>query len=348
MDELKNVTAELIAEKDKLISEYPQDILDIIKASTLDMSKDNPDPQPLIMLDGCPMCTRGNFSYIIGLPGSRKSFLCTAIAGAFMCENGFMGMENANGSGKLLWIDTEQAPGHVARIGRRLNRIVGLQEKENPTNITILMLRPYSPAKRYETIKVAIDMIKPDFIVIDGLADLITDPNNPEQSSEVTTYLMEITQFNNCHILTVVHANIGSEKARGHLGSECHRKCETAMSIRADGLFSKIAFTKSRDFMPNEYAFTIVDGLPVLADVPKNNADVGALQEIMAIVMPDYPTTIQYKELTTKIMEKGNVKESMAKKRIKQAAENGIIIKNHFGRYHLPQAKASDDNELPF
>lgn len=347
MDELTNVSAELVAEKETLISRYPQDILDIIAASKLDLTKENPDPQPLIMLGGCPMCTRGNFSYVIGLPGSRKSFLCTAIAGAFMNESGFMSMDNANGIGKLLWIDTEQAPGHVARIGRRLNRIIGSGENENPNNVTILMLRPYAPAKRYETIKVAIDMMKPDFVVIDGLADLIIDPNSPEQSSDVTTYLMEVTQFNNCHILTVVHANIGSEKARGHLGSECHRKCETAMSIKADGLISKISFTKSRDFMPNEYAFTVVDGLPALVDA-KKEVDVGKLQEIIKAVMPEVPETISSNDLKAKIMQYCNVKERMAKQRISEATTQGLIIRNQFKRYYLPKGQPSHEEELPF
>ena len=348
MDGLKNVSEDLMAERGRISSELPQDIIDIIKSSTLDLTKDNPDPEPLIMLDNVPLCTRDNFSFIIGLPGSRKSFLCTAIAGAYLNENGYLGMENANGAGRLLWVDTEQAPGHVARIGRRLNRIIGLNENENNPNATILMLRPYSPEKRFEVTKIAIEYMNPDFIVIDGLADLMSDPNNTEQSTMLSTFLLETTQMKHCHILTVIHANIGSEKARGHLGSDAYRKCETAMLIKADGPVSKISFVKSRDFMPSEYAFTITNGLPVLAELQPKKVNMSGLQETFSTVMPPYPATISSSDLVNKIMAHKNIQLRAAKYNIKNAAANGIIVSNQYGRYYLPQPTDSHEQELPF
>ena len=120
-------------ETKKILSEFDQkpeldispDIMNAIKSSRLDLSLNIPDPQMLVSKGDLPVCTRGNFSFVIGQPGSRKSFLCSGIAGAFLNEDGCMGLDNPNGTGKLLWIDTEQAPGHVAKIGRRLHRIAG-------------------------------------------------------------------------------------------------------------------------------------------------------------------------------------------------------------------------------
>ena len=61
-------------------------VMEAIKKSRLDLTKDIPDPQMLVSVGNLPMCTRGNFSFVIGLPGARKSFLCTGIAGAFLSE----------------------------------------------------------------------------------------------------------------------------------------------------------------------------------------------------------------------------------------------------------------------
>ena len=45
----------------------------------------------------------------------------------------------------------------------------------------------------------------------------------------------------------VIHANVGSEKARGHLGSEALRKCETAIFAEAKGDVTLCKWAKTRD-----------------------------------------------------------------------------------------------------
>ena len=120
---MSEVIKQIVSEFEKPTIDIPPDIMDAIQNSRLDLSQNIPDPQMLVSKGNLPVCTRGNFSFVIGLPGARKSFLCSGIAGAFLNENGCMGLDNPNGTGKLLWIDTEQAPGHVAKIGRRLHRI---------------------------------------------------------------------------------------------------------------------------------------------------------------------------------------------------------------------------------
>ena len=214
---------QIVSEFEKPVIEIPSDIMDAIQCSRLDLSQNIPDPQMLVSKGNLPVCTRGNFSFVIGLPGARKSFLCSGIAGAFLNENGCMGLDNPNGSGKLLWIDTEQAPGHVAKIGRRLHRIAGLPTNINSDNIIIHMLREYQPPIRHKIFYACMNLYHPDFVVLDGVSDLIADPNSSEQSTSVINDLMAFTKEYDCHVLTVIHANVGSEKARGHLGSEALR-----------------------------------------------------------------------------------------------------------------------------
>ena len=50
----------------------------------VDMTKPLPDIEPLISIDGNPVCTRGNISAICGEAKSRKTFLTTALVASAM------------------------------------------------------------------------------------------------------------------------------------------------------------------------------------------------------------------------------------------------------------------------
>ena len=337
----------IAGEFEKPIADIPSDIEDAIKSSRLDLSQNIPDPQMLVSKGDLPVCTRGNFSFVIGQPGSRKSFLCSGISGAFMSESGCMGLDNPNGTGKLLWIDTEQAAGHVAKIGRRLHRIANLPTNVNSENIIIHMLREYQPSMRHRIFTACMNLYRPDFVVLDGVSDLIADPNSSEQSTAIINDLMAFTKEYDCHILTVIHANIGSEKARGHLGAEALRKCETAIFAEADGDITVCKWAKTRDVRPSEFAFTIVEGLPIEAEYAGKQSKVDKLKQIIADSMPKLPNTISYADLYNKIMGVANIKIAAAKNKIRDAVERKLIIKNSVGMYHLPTI---DDkpSDLPF
>lgn len=314
-------------------------IIDYLNKSRLDLSQNIPDPQQLVSVDGLPLCTRGNISVITGLPGSRKSFLCTAIAGAFVADEGFLGLENPNDKGVVQWFDTEQADGHVARIGRRLHRIAGLPTDKSCDEIEIHMLREYTYDVRRKIIEAGIELSKPVFVVIDGVADLIADPNSPAESSEIVSWLMAISKNCNCHILTVVHTNVGNEKARGHLGSEVMRKAETALYVEADGEVSKVSFKKTRDIAPEEFSFVIKEGLPVIAkkagQKPDKQAERKRLAEEFFSLIIQKGETLSYTKIIQFVQEKAGIREAGARKRLKSALDLGVIRKNEVGNYLL-------------
>ncbi|MCM1720789.1 AAA family ATPase [Bacteroides ovatus] len=338
---------QIVSEFEKPVIDIPSDIMDAIKSSRLDLTQNIPDPQMLVSKGDLPVCTRGNFSFVIGLPGARKSFLCSGIAGAFLSENGCMGLDNPNGTGRLLWIDTEQAPGHVAKIGRRLNRIAGLATNINSENIIIHMLREFQPPMRHKIFDTCMRLYHPDFIVLDGVSDLVADPNSSEQSTSVINDLMAFTKEFDCHVLTVIHANVGSEKARGHLGSEALRKCETAIFAEAKGDITLCKWVKTRDMRPVDFAFMVMEGLPVETEYTLIEAKTDKLRQALSNIMPQHPGTITYSELKQKLMQQLGVKERSAEKNITKAVENGYIIKNQVGCYYLPKVENYNDS-LPF
>lgn len=353
--EMDAVKQEIDSNADALNNGISLEIMNIIRDSTLDLTKENPDPIPLLFCGGQVYATRGNFSVIVGLPGSRKSFFATMMVGAYL--NGENGVFSApNGSGKVLWIDTEQADGHVARIGRRINKICGLPEAENNPDIHFLMLREYDEHTRKEVFKAAMKLYNPDFVMLDGAADLMLDPNNVEQSAEIKQLLMQTSKEYDCHIATVLHCNVGSEKARGHVGSDFKRKAETEVLISADDAISTVKFTKARDIRPDNFSFWVQDGLPVTCNIPiiKKNAE--DKRTMFASILSDGEIVsrgVLEDRVVKYRLENGGKGASVsnAKLLVTNAVKDGVVIKNNAGGYalrHRDSDGEGEDSALPF
>ena len=77
-------------------------------------------------------------------------------------------------------------------------------------------------------------------VVIDGIADLVSDVNNLDESSMVIQKLMKWTEELDCHIITVIHSNYGSEKPTGHLGSYLEKKAETQIQLEINEIVGRI------------------------------------------------------------------------------------------------------------
>ena len=60
---------------------------------------------------------------------------------------------------------------------------------------------------------------------------MCSDVNNIVEANEVVQKLMEWSAKYNCHIITVIHSNWGSEKPTGHLGSFMEKKAETQIQL---------------------------------------------------------------------------------------------------------------------
>ena len=95
----------------------------------VDMTKELPDEQPLISIDGCCICSRGNISAICGEAKSKKTFLASALVASAMGipYNGLNNFKNiAKGMNiNVLWADAEQGERHVRRVIDRISEMAG-------------------------------------------------------------------------------------------------------------------------------------------------------------------------------------------------------------------------------
>ena len=103
-------------------------------------------------------------------------------------------------------------------------------------------------------------------LVLDGIADLVSDVNNLEECNACVQKLMEWSSNYNCHIMCVIHSNFGSEKMTGHLGSFIEKKTETQIQLEANTVNKEwvtVKCKKSRGYSFETFSFKVNEiGLP--------------------------------------------------------------------------------------
>jgi hypothetical protein len=259
-----------------------------------------------------------------------------------------MGLSGTTDAGTVLYVDTEQGLPHVQRVIRRIHRIAGFDPKTNHERLRVLYLRELEPKKRIDALKQAMQRVKPLFCVIDGVGDLMDDTNSNTESVSIATLLLQLTTQCDCHILTAIHTNPNSDKARGHIGSEIMRKAETVISVKKDGDVSRVTATYCRDVEFQEFAFSIgTDGLPELTDVPVETPKSEEAERMFAEILPS-PRSLNYVNLVESIMRACGISKSTANRRISKAREAGVLIVDESGYYRLKNKSVEDTETLPF
>ena len=83
-------------------------------------------------------------------------------------------------------------------------------------------------------------------VIIDGVADLVLDVNDAEECNGIVAELHAQAIRYDCAILCVIHKNPGTEKVRGHLGSQIERKAETNLSLEKEDEVTVVWSAKQR------------------------------------------------------------------------------------------------------
>lgn len=203
--------------------------------------------------------TYGNFSFIQAPPKSYKSFFVSMLVSSYLApQNRFAPKMDSDRQGQDVYhFDTEQGLWHCLRGFRK----VADMSETNDGYLTY-SLRTIDYKKRLGFIEHKLANAPEGsvgLVVIDGIADLVADVNDIEASNLVVQKLMEWSTLYNCHIITVIHSNYGSNKPTGHLGSFCEKKCETQISLEYDEETKRVAVSckRSRNKAFDSFEFRI-------------------------------------------------------------------------------------------
>ena len=317
----------------------------------VDMTKPLPDIEPLISIDGCCVCSRGNISAICGEAKSRKTFLATALVASAMAIP-YSKLDNFSNVSKdmninVLWADTEQGEQHVRRVISRITQMTGaaMGGAIVEPRLTTLALRELAPHERKNMIYDAMRLRHYDIVVIDGVADLQRNTNDLEESDALVDELMKLSTQANTHIISVLHTNPGSDKARGHLGSSLQRKCEAVLFVHRDGECTIVEPQFCRNEPFERFAFSINDaGIPEVCPLPMEGAT-SDRHPAIALLEDEYGGAIERTTLIRKLTERQGIKQHAAAMQVQRLISKGSLIAD--GRMvQLPEITKSRNHAI--
>jgi hypothetical protein len=171
-------------------------------------------------------------------------------------------------------------------------------------------------------------------IWIDGGADFIYDTNNPEQSNTIVKYFEGLSQEYRTSIFIVVHTNPGSDKERGHFGSQCQRKSTGILSVKKEGDISYLdpkLLRHSGEVPKVQFKYDKEKGYHVqcnkIEDVECKKAE-ARLEKAKAVCESVFggQRSYQYGDAVDAIMKETKTKETTAKAMFKDMKAHEMIV----------------------
>ena len=232
-----------------IIGEFSSSLSKFSHIEITDQSHIDP-PVPILTLAGETISTPDNITVISGASKSGKSGLLYPIISAAITTDGliadqFEGLAVACNENKkaVIHFDTEQA------LHKHYRNLININKrsyyKTKPDHFLSYNLRKLD-LKEYKGITTGICEAASEafggifLIVIDGIGDYINDPNDQAESNDIVKYIEQLAGTYHCPLITILHTNPGSEKERGHLGSQMQRKAESVIQVKVDGDISYI------------------------------------------------------------------------------------------------------------
>ena len=214
-----------------------------------------------------PIGTDGNFSFVQAFPKVGKSFFISLLVSAYQSGgNKFTGTIKGHRRGrKIIHFDTEQGKFHCQKVFRRP---VIMNDMQTDDNYHTYALRPMTPTERVEFIDyILFDKFNDDkigLVIIDGVADLLSDVNSMTETNFVVQKIMTWTAIKQCHILTIIHQNFGSDKPTGNLGSALEKKAETQIKLEKNEInkgWISVECKRSRNRSFDPFSFIVNDNI---------------------------------------------------------------------------------------
>lgn len=198
-----------------------------------------PKPEVTFEIDGIPLFTRKSVSLLIAKAKAGKTTVAAWIVAQILKK----------GNVKVLWIDTEQGLYYGSRTQHWILAIAQMAMCEN---LSYFDLKIFPPHERVEMVNSLIERGAYGMVVIDGIRDLVTDINSPEQATMVATDLMRWAEEYNVHLLTILHQNKSDSNARGHLGTELVNKAETVIKVSNEtgDVVAEPEYSRGEPFQP--------------------------------------------------------------------------------------------------
>ena len=285
-------TAEEIAE-DKRRQQW-----ELLRPYLLDPRDDYPEPYSMLEFNGVPFSKVGGLAAISGQKKNGKSFVLTQLMAAILgngnerVQTYLPGLtvpertiEYIGHLPNVLYIDTEMEKLNTAKVLRRVHWLCGWEMRMPNERFNVLRLTnmpkdsdKQAYVQRFDMIKLAIDLIQPDVMFVDGLRDLLASINDEESITKTLDYFSGVAEDRKMSIWMALHQNPNRKndedglKMRGWAGTELGNKVsDTLVSIKTKTV-SGVTFTvkqqDARDKDIDDWKFEVTDDAGKLG-IPK-------------------------------------------------------------------------------
>ena len=261
---------------------------DMLRPYLLDPREDYPEPYTILEYNGVPFSKVGGMSAITGQKKNGKSFVLTQLMAAILgtsekTQQYLPGLkvpertiEYLGHEPKVLYCDTEMEKLSSAKVLRRVHWLCDWDMKIPNDRFAVLWLKnmPKDEQKkvyqqRYDLIRMAIDVMQPDVVFVDGLRDLIASINDEETATTILDNFGSLAEERNMSIWLALHQNPSRKdaddegKMRGWAGTELGNKVSTTLlSIKnktADGVTFTVKQVDARDKDMDDWKFIVTE-----------------------------------------------------------------------------------------
>ena len=306
---------------------------------TIDLTQNYPEPQYIIMQDGIGTMPRGDLQAIKAKSKNGKSYLSSIFAASILgCEA--FGFRTCERDTRVLYCDTEQNKLNTARIVRRVHYLMGWSLNGNNARMQAVSLRSMATKDRLPYISKIVKRNAPTAVFVDGIADLIEDFNNIEQSTKVINALMRLSTEHNTAVICILHENKGKDDSgmKGHLGTMLLQKASDIFQVQKNNGKFDVSVTDCRNMPIEDFSFAIDGhGIPMPAAALKEDKKAAKVEELRTLIKLAFTekTELSYTELCRMIVLYGAVSERTAKRKVKEAIENNVICVSPNAGYYM-------------
>jgi hypothetical protein len=332
-----------------------QQIEPLLDARRINFAKKPPEPPLVFGLAGHKIATAGNLCVIAAQAKAGKTAAVSAmLARLFADPDGdgdFLGFEAAPPGGKaVVLFDTEQSPFDAWRV---MSRTMSRAGRDNqPKNFRAYFLLDLSIQERRRALSAELKRAERicggiHSIIIDGVADLCEDVNDPKEANGLVNELVSLAVRYFCPVVCILHENPAQPgfagKTRGHLGSQLERKAESNLRVKKDSegvsvIYSERGCRHAEIPEPTAPRFKYCDkaGMHIsceAAGVAKAESAREEMREEVSEIFNTHESIagLTWSQVCKRIEEIHGIKRTGATKRLDKLAAAGIIKKNSAG-----------------
>jgi hypothetical protein len=325
-------------------------------------------PEPLLVQGDYQIFYPNSIMVIQGQSGVHKSRVAENICASFIMNSiqtshlGFL--RNQEEPIDVLYADTErnlsyQLPAAIQKICNLAGFYIQ-SGQSMPDNFHFTSLIEIERQDRFQALEAFIRHKRNQIpghlvVVLDVITDCVVDFNRPDGSLQLIDMMNRMINQSNCSFLCVIHENPGSDKARGHLGTEIMNKASTVLQVgfvKQNGQttdvvemkFLKTRNTKKPESMFAQYSeefhtLVLLDD-DSLVDIKQSLSKQSAIEETvenLEIVFQD-KSCYTNKEITDRLMEMLHAKPDAIRKRLGDVINKKWPLKIGSNQYLLTKS----------